>query len=158
MRRRYALAAAITAAVLAGGAAGGTALAHRGQGGDHGTSRRTISVIEHPDSDTVIDTGAKGDSAGDLLPFANPIFDAANAKQIGSDQGNCVRTKVGVSWECNWTTMLAAGSLVVEGPYLDSGAPTTLAIIGGTGRYATARGTMTLSAAGSNFSFVFHLR
>jgi allene oxide cyclase len=157
MRRTHAFAAALAAAVLTAATIGGTAIANRGHG-DHGRGPGNFTVIEHPDSDQVIDTGAAGDTPGDLLPFANPIYDAANTKQIGTDQGNCIRTQAGVSWECAWTTNLPGGSLVVEGPYLDSGQPTTLAITGGTGRYATARGTMTLSTAGANFSFAFHLR
>jgi allene oxide cyclase len=156
MRRTHAFAAALAAAILTGATIGGTAIANHQHGhGDHG---RSFTVIEHPDSDVTIDTGATGDTPGDLLPFANPVFDAANSKQIGTDQGNCIRTKTGVSWECAWTTNLPGGSLVVEGPYLDSGEPTTLAITGGTGRYATARGTMTLATAGANFSFTFHIR
>jgi len=37
-------------------------------------------VVEHADTDAVTDTGAKNDSAGDILTFANPVFDQANAK------------------------------------------------------------------------------
>src|SRR6266487_179467 len=66
----------------------------------------TIHVIEHARSDTVIDTGKAGDTTGDLLTFHNPVFDAADAKQVGRDQGQCVRIAVGSSWECTWTTFL----------------------------------------------------
>jgi allene oxide cyclase len=31
-------------------------------------------VIEHANTDAVTDTGKKGDPAGDLLTFANPIL------------------------------------------------------------------------------------
>ena len=37
-----------------------------------------IKLVEHPVNETTVDIGAKGDSVGDLLTFANPIFDAAN--------------------------------------------------------------------------------
>ena len=53
--------------------------------------------------ETTVDLGAKGDSVGDLLVFANKVFDAANKTQVGTDQGYCVRTVVGKSWECFWT-------------------------------------------------------
>ncbi len=158
MRRTHALAAAIAAAVLTGGVLGGTALAHHGEGKSSHSSAHSFTVIEHPDTDTVVDTGPAGDSPGDLLPFANTIWDATNTTQVGTDQGNCIRTKAGVSYECNWTTNLKNGSITVEGIYLDSGEPTTLAIIGGTGKYASARGSMVLASAGSNFSFTFTLR
>ena len=42
--------------------------------------------------ETTIDLGAKGDSLGDLLVFANKVYDAANKTQVGTDQGYCVRT------------------------------------------------------------------
>ena len=38
-----------------------------------------IKVVEHPVNETTVDIGEKGDSVGDLLTFANPVFDAANA-------------------------------------------------------------------------------
>src|SRR3979490_295557 len=50
-----------------------------------------IQLIEHADTDATLDLGAKGDSVGDLLTFANPVFDSANKTQVGSDQGYCVR-------------------------------------------------------------------
>ena len=58
-----------------------------------------LHVVEHADPDAVTATGAKEDSAGDILTFANPVFDQANAKKIGTNQGYCVRTVAGKSWE-----------------------------------------------------------
>lgn len=121
---------------------------------------KTIRVIEHADTDTVIDLGAAGDSIGDLLAFGNPIYDAKNAQQIGRDEGSCIRTNPGVAWECTWTTILPQGQLTVEGPFLDSGADSVLAITGGTGAYRNARGEMTLHArnlAGTAYDFVFRI-
>jgi hypothetical protein len=120
----------------------------------------TITVIEHAATDAVTDTGAAGDTAGDLLTFANPVFDAANKKQVGTDQGFCIRTEVGKSWECYWTISLAGGQITVEGPFLDKG-DSVLAITGGTGKYAGARGQLKLHARdekGSEYSFVYELR
>ena len=57
---------------------------------------------------------------GDLLVFANKVYDAANKTQVGSDQGYCVRTVVGKSWECFWTLILKAGQITVEGPFMDT--------------------------------------
>jgi hypothetical protein len=36
---------------------------------------KKITVIEHATTDATTDTGAAGDSAGDLLTFANEVFD-----------------------------------------------------------------------------------
>jgi hypothetical protein len=122
-------------------------------------AKEVITVVEHADTDAVLDLGAKDDSAGDLLTFANPVFDAANKAQVGTDQGFCVRTVVGKSWECWWTISLADGQMTVEGPFLDAG-DSVLAITGGTGKYAGARGQMKLhyrNPKGTEFDFVYEL-
>ena len=126
--------------------------------GDHGRHGRAITVIEHATSDTTTDTGATGDSVGDVLTFANDVFDASNANKVGTDQGYCLRVVAGTSYECTWTTFLPGGQIVVAGPFYDA-KDSTLAITGGTGRYRNARGTMDLHAraGGAEFAFVFHV-
>jgi len=116
-------------------------------------------VIEHATTDATTDTGAAGDTAGDVLTFANQVFDRTDAHVVGTDQGYCIRTVAGKSYECNWTTILAGGQITVEGPFLDAG-DSTLAVTGGTGRYRHARGVMNLHslAGGTKFRFEFHLR
>jgi hypothetical protein len=104
---------------------------HGGNQGHHG---KTITVIEHATSDTTTDTGATGDSVGDVLTFANDLFDAANAQKVGTDQGYCLRVVAGASYECTWTSFLPGGQIVVSGPFFDA-KDSTLAITGGTGRY-----------------------
>lgn len=149
MKRVLTLAAA--AAMVALG------LANAGAGRGLGPS--TIHVIEHATTDTVTDTGKKGDSVGDILTFANSVFDRSNAKKIGSDQGYCVRTVAGKAWECFWTTFLPKGQITVEGPFYDA-ASSALAITGGTGAYQGARGWMGLKARnkkGTEYDFAFHV-
>jgi allene oxide cyclase len=121
--------------------------------------RQTIRLVEHADTDATTDTGAPGDSAGDILTFANPVFNHANTRQVASDQGYCVRVVVGRSYECTWTNFLKGGQVVVQGPFYDA-RDSTLAITGGTGRYRGARGTMKLHARpdGKSYDFVFHIR
>lgn len=145
MKRLLALAAA-TAAAFAVYAGAGAA-----------RSGPPIHVIEHATTDAVTDLGKKGDSAGDVLTFANQVFDQADARKAGRDQGFCIRTVVGSAWECWWTTFLAGGQITVEGPFYDK-ASSALAITGGTGSYAGARGWMELKARGTiKFDFIFHL-
>jgi allene oxide cyclase len=118
-----------------------------------------LKVVERPVGETTIDLGAKGDSVGDLLVFANGVFDAANKTQIGSDQGSCVRTVVGKSWECFWTLTLKAGQITVEGPFMDEG-DSLFAVTGGTGKYAGAKGSMKLhprDAKASSYDFTYDL-
>jgi len=120
-------------------------------------STTTLAVVEHADTDTVTDTGETGDTVGDLLTFANKVFDEKNEKEIGSDNGYCLRTAVGDAWECNWTLTLDDGSFVVEGPFYDA-KDSVLAITGGSGEYADARGSMKLHARndkGTEYDFVY---
>jgi hypothetical protein len=118
-----------------------------------------LAVIEHPTTDTVVDLTTNGDSTGDLLTFHNELFDDANEIVVGTDQGECVRIEVGVSWECRGINFLEGGSITVEGPVFDDG-PSALAITGGTGAYGGARGSMRLlarDAAGTESDFVFRI-
>jgi len=118
-----------------------------------------LAVVEHATTDTVVDLTTNGDSTGDLLTFHNELFDAGNENVVGTDQGECVRIEVGVSWECRWINFLEGGSITVEGPLFDEG-PSAMAITGGTGVYRGARGSMRLvsrDAAGTEFDFVFRI-
>jgi hypothetical protein len=124
------------------------------------SSRRTLTVIEHAETDTLVDLGPTGDSRGDQLAFYNPVFDQTDGKQVGHSSGSCIRTAPGVVWECSWTLTLAQGSLAVQGPFRDAG-DSVLAITGGTGIYSTARGSMglhALNAAGSKYRFTYHVQ
>ncbi len=107
----------------------------------------------------MVDTGKTGDSAGDSFAFANEIYDQANEKLIGRDNGWCVRTVAGKSWECFWTLVLDDGQITVEGPFLDAG-DSVLAVTGGTGAYAGVRGEMKLHARNdkaTEYDFVYNL-
>lgn len=105
-----------------------------------------IALVEHPVNETTIHTAKPGtDAVGDILSFANPVFDAANKTQVASDQGFCVRTVVGKSWECMWTMMLKDGTITVEGAFHDTG-DSIFAVTGGTGRHEGAKGHMKLHA------------
>lgn len=118
-----------------------------------------ITLVERATSDAVLDTGAKGDSAGDILTFANEVYDEANAAKVGDSNGWCIRTAVGKAWECFWTLTLAGGQITVEGPFLD-GKDSVLAVTGGTGEYAGARGDMQLharNAQGTEYDFKYNL-
>lgn len=117
----------------------------------------TLAVVEHATTDAVTDTGATGDTVGDVLTFANEVYDADNQSKVGTDNGYCVRTAAGSAWECEWTLTLADGQINAMGPFLDAG-DSKLAIIGGTGAYAQARGEMALharNAEGTEYDFTY---
>jgi allene oxide cyclase len=152
MKRAFIPTALVAAAILV------FAVVNAAAGGSRKSESSSIHVIEHATTDAVTN-GTAGDSAGNVLTFANDVFNAANVKKVGSDQGYCIRIVVGKTWECNWTTFLGEGQITVEGPFSDTG-DTTLAITGGTGKYRNARGSMELNyhnPAGTEFDFVFHL-
>jgi hypothetical protein len=118
-----------------------------------------IVVVERPVGETSVDLGTKGDSVGDLLVFANKVYDAGNKTEVGSDQGYCVRTIVGKSWECIWTLTLKAGQITVEGPFMDEG-DSLMSVTGGTGKYAGAKGSMKLhprDATPTGYDFTYDL-
>jgi allene oxide cyclase len=132
------------AAVICIACAAGFGIAGCGGGSD----TTTLHLIEHAETDTVRHIGPpkEEDSVGDVLAFANPVFDEADKNQVGSDNGSCIRTAVGKAWECIWTVKLDEGQMTVEGPFYDGGKDSQLAITGGTGTYDEARGEMTLHA------------
>ncbi len=125
----------------------------------HRATTTTVHVIEHATTDLTVDTGPSGDSSGDLLTFANDVFDETNTDKVGRDQGDCVRINTtDGSWECRWITFLKGGAITVEGPFFDT-KDSVLAITGGRGKYKDARGSMELKALAdlSGYDFIFHL-
>lgn len=119
-----------------------------------------FTVVERATTDLVVDLGDEGDSLGDLLVWGNELYDEANQTVVGRDQGSCVRSNPGLSWECTWTNILEDGSIVVQGPFYDDLRESVLAVTGGTGAYVGAEGTMTvtaLDADGDVLAFRFDL-
>lgn len=120
----------------------------------------SITYVERATTDVVTDTGAKDDSAGDILTFANELYDKSNKTKVGTDNGYCIRTVAGKAWECAWTNVLQGGQISVQGTFLD-GQDSLLTITGGTGKYNRIHGDMLLharDAKGSEYDFTFNLR
>ncbi|HZS78010.1 MAG TPA: allene oxide cyclase family protein [Ktedonobacteraceae bacterium] len=124
---------------------------------------RTIHVVEHAITDTVQEFHPGTMSIGDILGFHNPVYNAADTRQVGTDNGQCTRTVATgkTEWECFWTVILSGGQITVEGPYYDDGTDTTLTVTGGTGVYLGAEGSMLLHArgnpVGSEYDFIYTL-
>ena len=153
---RRTLALAATAALGSAAVVAGTSSAQTTQAHAAGT---TVHVIEHAITDTEIPTGGGKDVKGNILTFNNPVYNVANKKQVGHDEGFCTRIapKQGI-WECLWTTFLQAGQITVQGPYYDT-RNSVLSITGGTGAYRDSRGQMTLLSrnGGKEYDFIFEL-
>ena len=129
--------------------------------GDDDDESTTLAVVEHADTDTLQHVGpaTEADSVGDVLGFANDLYDADNTDKVGTDNGLCIRTAVGEAFECVWTATLEGGQLTVEGPFYDT-KDSTLAITGGTGDYKSASGEMTLHARndkGTEYDFTYEI-
>lgn len=125
-------------------------------------SAKTFTVVERAKTDVVVyvHPNNKKDVIGNTLGWGNKLFNAKNTKKVGRDEGFCYRTNPGKSWECTWTNILDDGQITVQGPFLDSGKDSKLAITGGTGKYKTARGYMICHAknkAGTKYDFEFHI-
>ncbi|MEI7996015.1 MAG: hypothetical protein WCH01_14050, partial [Methylococcaceae bacterium] len=52
-----------------------------------------------------IDIGEPGDSVGDILIFDQPLLNE-KTEQIGNNSGTCIRTRIGHSFQCQWTLTL----------------------------------------------------
>jgi hypothetical protein len=149
----FGAATALTACALGAGASlARSAPAH--------ATAKTVRVVEHAITDKEIPTGGGADVKGNVLTFNNPVFNAADKKRVGHDEGFCVRIapKQGI-WECLWTTFLRAGQITVQGPYYDT-RNSVLSITGGTGAYRNSRGQMRLRSrnGGKEYDFIFELR
>jgi Dirigent-like protein len=154
IRLSVVVAAAIAALALTALVAAGPSYAKTAR-----ASATTVHVIEHAKTDFEA-PGVKGaDVKGNILTFNNPVFDTANRKQVGRDEGFCVRLQVKLGiWECLWTTFLKGGQITVQGPFYDK-RNSELSITGGTGAYEGARGQMDLKSrnGGKEYDFIFHL-
>ncbi len=89
----------------------------------------------------VVDMGEPGDSGGDVLIFDQPLLDEHD-NNIGNNSGTCIRTRVGHSFQCQWTLTFEDGSIQVAGRELDKG-ESNITIVGGTGAYSGITGEMT---------------
>jgi allene oxide cyclase len=121
---------------------------------------KSMHLVEHATTDATAHVGKDADNRGDVLTFSNDVYDATNKTKMGTDQGYCVRIVVGQSFECIWTLTLAGGQITTEGPFLDAG-DSMMAVTGGTGKYASARGEMKLhsrDAKGSEYDFLYSLK
>jgi allene oxide cyclase len=155
-RNRVALALATVTALAAGAVLVATSSAEPPRA--HASSK-TVHVIEHAITDTEIPSGGGKDVKGNILTFNNPVYNAANTKRVGHDEGFCTRIAPAQGiWECLWTTFLKAGQITVQGPFYDT-RNSVISITGGTRAYRDSRGQMRLLSrkSGTEYDFIFQL-
>ena len=105
-------------------------------------------LVEHNDAMTDVDQGAVGPSPGDLRVWGpNPLYDEANAGDTGATtQGTCVALNAAFDCLANETIRFPGGStLEVQGVQASGAKASTRTIVGGSGRYLGATGTVTVA-------------
>jgi hypothetical protein len=90
-------------------------------------------------------------SVGTVEAFSETLTDTSG-RAVGVDTFHCVVTRVlnattqaGVL-DCKGTAQLKDGTLVMQGPVSQDNTDTRLAVVGGTGAYAAATGSVLISA------------
>lgn len=132
--RVTALAASVAAASLAGGAGASTVVAS--------STVATLHLYERPGPSSFVNNGPQGKrpGRGDIVIYANRVFDR-HGTQVGTDHGVCTVISTRLS-ECDATVVLPKGEIVTHGLQGPGRRGFDVAVIGGTGAYAGARGTM----------------
>lgn len=102
----------------------------------------SLRFYERPGPTHVVDNAPRGKTrtAGDVVLYANPVFDR-HGTRVGTDQGICTMINARQS-QCDATLALPKGQLVTHG-LQGVGSGYEVAVLGGTGAYAGAKGTMT---------------
>lgn len=125
----------LTAALLAGGA--GAVISSSGSA--QAPTLRTLTFTESNAKEYATRYNEKVFSPDDSYVFTASLRDAAGP--AGRESGAC--SAIGRnSTECQGTLFLKAGKIFVAGG-TSSGARTTIGVVGGTGAYIGARGTLT---------------
>jgi len=137
----------------------GVGIVALGFAGAANASTLEFALVEHADGGAITHVGTTNDNVGDLLTFHNHLFDAQNQFQVGEDNGSCIRTVVGKTWECAFTLILGDGLITVQGPFYDIG-DATFVVTGGTGNFAGVTGELMLhrrDKEGKEMDFRFRL-
>ena len=113
-----------------------------------GASDTTLILIEHANLVTEIDLGEPGPSVGDMLVWGpNALYDEADANDTGATtQGTCIAFNAAADCLTAETILFPDGStLEFQGIERGGGSPSARTIVGGSGRYLGAVGTMMAS-------------
>jgi hypothetical protein len=130
----------LTGALLLGGFTQTAASADNGDGDDF----RLVAISNQFEN---VDVGAEGESVGDYFVFSDDLY--KHGHLVGTLEGQCTVTRIdeeagAFHQQCLVTAVLPKGQLTVQGAIVfDADSPedrVTLAITGGTGRFADAAG------------------
>jgi len=104
-------------------------------------------LVERPEQVTILDLGESGTSPGDVTVWGpNPLFDEANKVDTGAlTHGSCLSLNAAGDNHCLETVVFADGStLAIQGIQRGSGEPSVTTIVGGSGTYRGATGTVSV--------------
>jgi hypothetical protein len=134
---------------FAGPVAAVIAVALAATGCGSGSDQTELSLTLKGSEDQMVDNPPHGLSGGDMFVGADTAFDRAG-KRIGTGLGVCVLTVTKpLSGQCNDTLTLPDGQLTIQGGGPFKERSSSRAIIGGTGAYAGARGTVEVTETGA---------
>jgi hypothetical protein len=113
---------------------------------------RTIHLVEAGATPklTVVDVGEPGLSPGDGVVTTDRVA-YENGTPAGAMSQECTLTEPGTSlltstFECSGSLVLEDGTITNSGPFVPSAPEQSLAVTGGTGEFATARGEVSVRA------------
>jgi hypothetical protein len=111
-----------------------------------GGSNATLILVEHADLVTEVDLGESGPSIGDMLVWEpNALYDEGDINDTGATtQGTCITFNAKGDCLAAETILFPDGSTIeFQGIDRGGGVPSARTIVGGSGRYLGAIGTMT---------------
>lgn len=104
-----------------------------------------FTLVERADFVTILDLGDPGASPGDLTVWGpDPLYDEANETDTGAlTHGSCLALNTEGDNHCAETVLFADGSTIeIQGIQRGSGEPSLTTIVGGSGIYLGATGTV----------------
>jgi hypothetical protein len=122
-----------------------------------GPGVQVIHAVRTTEDQTQLDLGASGTSLGDQRVFT-ARFDA-NGRTIGFDGGVCTLVRLPQVYQCVATNALPDGQLTAQAlvDFQKAPGPFQFAITGGTDRYQSARGTVSVLFGQTNDQVTFRI-
>lgn len=125
--------------------------------GDDDDEPETLHLVSNPDEETfdVVDLGDRGRSVGDIFVFDGPMLDADSEEEVGHAYGTQTSLSLDgdnevvqamITYELTDGDQILVGGTAeypAKGDGLVEGEEYSRPIIGGTGEYADAGGTLT---------------
>jgi hypothetical protein len=115
-----------------------------------------LTVVTHPLREAEVNIPPKPFSAGDFFAFEEAVFNSSEQRRIGEDAGRC---ELGIrTFSCEATILIdGEGKIQIAGS-LFGRRDATFPITGGTGRFQTAGGQMTVfDLQGGKTALIFHI-